>query len=143
MSLVRFRLWARKMAAANIHLWQPFLYLRCVYQDTYGTYIFSQSENRYFLKNTLLPLSIYSVWQKFYILRWNVRVMKDIFTEVSCISYAGVFYKMSCACPLFERFFCASLRACTCNIKFVKFTRLEMLESFVDVFLTTYIPRRK
>ena len=80
-----------------------FCALRCVFRDCFKVgYIFSRSENRHFLKNALLPLLIYPVCQKFYILRKYVRAMKDILTGVSCISYAGGFYKMSCASPLSE-----------------------------------------
>ena len=85
------------MAIINTGLWQPFAYIKCVYQDTYGTSIFSRLENRHFLRNALLPLLIYPVCQKFYNLREYVRAMKEHLLRFSCFTYVGGIYKMSCA----------------------------------------------
>ena len=70
--------------------------LNAYIKNTYGTYIFSQSENRHFLRNALLPLLIYPVCQKFYNLREYVRAMKEHLLRFSCFTCVGGIYKMSC-----------------------------------------------
>ena len=46
----------------------------------------SVKTNAYFLRNTLLTLVIFYVFQEFYNLRKYIRVMKDIITDFSCFS---------------------------------------------------------
>ena len=52
--------------------------------------------NAAFLKNTLHTLVIFSVFQEFYNLRKYIRVKKDSITGLSCFTYVGGIYKMSC-----------------------------------------------
>ena len=117
-----------------------FVYIKCVYQDTYGTSIFSQSENRHFLRNALLPLLIYPVCQKFYNLREYVRAMKEHLLRFSCFTYVGGIYKMSCAGSIvWSAALALSFEPCACNINFIKTAHLVKLGNRLGVFLATYI----
>ena len=117
-----------------------FVYIECVYQDTYGAYIYSQSENRHFLRNALLPLSIYPVCQKFYNLLEYVRAMKEHLLRFSCFTYVGGIYKMSCAGSIvWSAALALSFEPDACNLNFIKTAHLVKLGNRLGVFLATYI----
>ena len=59
---------------------------RNAYAAIYHIRFLSVKTNAYFLRNTLLTLVIFYVFQEFYNLRMYIRVMKDIITDFSCFS---------------------------------------------------------